>query len=136
MQGLAGHKRKTVADELLVFGEGGALEDAVSAVGLVVEEWVADVLQMHANLVRAAGFQLAFDEGYISESFHHAPVRDGMFALVAALGEDGHHHAVFGVAPHVADNGAGILFHVAPDQRPVLAFQVVVEEGLRQPHLR
>ena len=63
MQRLSWHEGEAVADELLVLGDGGAFEDAVATIRFVVEERVPDVLQMHANLVRATGLQLAFDEG-------------------------------------------------------------------------
>ena len=52
---------------------------------------------------------------------------DGVFALVA-VGEYLHQHAVAGVAPDVADDGAVQLFHLAPHDCDILALGALLEE--------
>ena len=90
---------------------------------------------MDADLVGAAGFKLALDEGDVAEPFHHSVVGDGMFALFT-VGEDGHYEAVARVAAHVPDDGAFVLFEVAPHEGAVLAVNGVVEEVGGQLDLR
>ena len=110
---LAGAGVEAVLDELPVFGEGGAFEDFVAAVVFVVEEGVADVFEVGADLVCAPGFEDAFDDVDVSEAFEYAPVGDGWFA-VASVGEACHDFAVGEAAPDVAGDGACFAFEVAP----------------------
>ena len=94
------------------------------------------MLHVHADLVRAAGLQLALHQRNVSKPFYHLPVRDSMFALFAAFRENGHHHAVLGIAAHIANNGTFVFLKVTPRQCPIFAFQVMVKEDLGQTHLR
>src|SRR5262245_44867853 len=56
-------------------------------VGLVAEERVAGVLEVHADLVRAAGLEARLDEGGAGEALLHLPVRDRALAAGDARGE-------------------------------------------------
>lgn len=58
VQRVARHHREAVFDELPVFGEGRALEDAVAAVAFVVEQRVPDPRHVDADLVGAPRFDL------------------------------------------------------------------------------
>lgn len=132
---LSWHQREAVADKLLVFAERGALEDAVPSVRFVIEERVADVLHVYAYLVRATRLELTFHKCHITKAFQYSPVGDGVLTALVVLGKHGHDHAVFGMAAHIAHDGALILVEIAPHQCPVLAFEVVVEEDLGETHL-
>ena len=44
---------------------------------------MAYVLHMYPDLVRAPGFQPAFNQGNIIESFQHFVMCDGIFSMVA-----------------------------------------------------
>ena len=124
---LAGAGGKAVGDELAVFGEGGAFEDLVAAVVGVVEEGVADVLEVGADLVGAPGFEDALDDVDVGEAFEDAPVGDGGLA-VGAVGEACHDFAVAEVAPDVPGDGAGVGVEVAPAYGDVAAGGGFVEE--------
>ena len=124
---LAGAGVEAVLDELPVFGEGGAFEDFVAAVVFVVEEGVADVFEVGADLVCAPGFEDAFDDVDVSEAFEYAPVGDGWFA-VASVGEACHDFAVGEAAPDVAGDGACFAFEVAPADGDVAPGGGLVEE--------
>ena len=58
---MAGQYGEAVFDELPVFREGRALQDAVAAIAFVVEERMALPRHVDAYLVRAARFEPAFD---------------------------------------------------------------------------
>ena len=72
---------ETVFDKLLVFGEGGAFEDPISAISFVVEQRVPDILHVDANLVGATGFETTFDQVDLTETFDHFVVCNGVFPL-------------------------------------------------------
>src|SRR6185369_10819111 len=71
--------------------------DAVAraaAIDGVADERMADVLEMHADLVRAPGLQAAFDQRGAAEALEHAVARARGLAAV----RDGHARAHLGVA--------------------------------------
>ena len=44
---------------------------------------MADVLHVHPDLVRSAGFQHAFNQCYIIKTFQYLIMRNGFFAMIA-----------------------------------------------------
>ena len=60
VEGMSGHQLEAVVDELAVFGERGAFQDLVAAVGGIVEEGMADVLRVDTDLVGASCLQTVF----------------------------------------------------------------------------
>ena len=52
-----------------------ALETAATAIHFVAEDGMAEVFEMHANLVRASGVECAFDERTARHFAQHAVVR-------------------------------------------------------------
>ena len=80
MERLARAGVEAVAHELAVAAREVAADDLVAAVADVVEEGVPDVFHVCPDLVRAAGFEHAFDEGGEAEPLDGAPMGDGGFA--------------------------------------------------------
>ena len=135
MQRMAGHYGEAVFDELLVFREGRAFEDAVAAVAFVVEERMALPRHMDTDLVRAARFEPALDQRHVAVTLQHPPVGHGVLAVRAVL-EDEHLLPVAGAAPYVARDGPFVLFEIAPYQRHVTPPDGVVEELFGKPRVR
>ena len=127
MQGMSGHYGETVFDELPVFRECGTLEYAVSAISFVVEKRVPDMLHVDSDLMGATGFELAFDQCDISESFEYTPVCYGMFAF-GAVGVYGHLETVASASADISDNCTLVLVEISPDQSGILPDNGVVEE--------
>ena len=127
MEGLAGADLEAVGYELVVFGVDGSLADFGAAVFFVAEDGVADAGEMDADLVGAAGFEPAFDEGYEAEAFEDLPVGYCVLALFGVVG-GAEAEAVGGVAHEVGVDGAFVCGHIAPDYRNVTAFDGVEEE--------
>ena len=134
VQRVARHHREAVFDELPVFGEGRALEDAVAAVAFVVEQRVPDPRHVDADLVGAPRFETALHEGYVTIAFQHLPVRHGVLA-VGPVGEDEHLLPILGTAADVARDGPLVLVEIAPHQSHVAALDRVVEELFGQPRV-
>ena len=128
VQAVAGHQREAVFDELPVFAECRPFQYPVAAVAFVVEQRVADGFHMHADLVRAAGFQPAFDQGHVTQPFQYAVMGHGMFPHRAVRRIDGHSHPVGRVAGDIAGDGPFVFVEVAPHQRMVDAPDGVVVE--------
>ncbi len=118
---------KAVVDELPVFTEYGSFYDLIAAVCVVVEQRVSDVLHMDADLVRAACFEYALDEGDVSESFEHFIMGDGFFA-VFAFGVGIKQLAKTLVSTNVSYYGTLVFGQVSPDEGHVLSFDGMVKE--------
>ena len=68
------------------------------AIGLVADQWEANVVKVHSDLVRSTGMQLGFEQGGGSELFEHAiacpriapvPLRDGHALAVTGMTGNG-----------------------------------------------
>ena len=94
VQGLPWQELEAVVHKLLVFGECCSLQYLVATVCGIVEEGMADVFHVGANLVGAAGLKHTFHQCYISESFQHSSMGDGMLPDVGVV-IYGHHATVF-----------------------------------------
>ncbi len=105
-----------------------------AAVNRIAEQWMANARHMHADLVRAARFQLAFDERCVAQFFDDAPVGNGAFApacvdnrhLLAIMGGAGE-RGIYCSAEHSRVRGTNRS--VAPDDG-------VFGELPRQPFMR
>jgi hypothetical protein len=60
MQSLSGTDGKTVVDELFVFGIDGSFYNPIAPIKIIIEQWMANVLHVHPNLMSSASFQSAF----------------------------------------------------------------------------
>lgn len=135
VQRLAWQDLETIFHEMLVFREGSALEDPIAPIGLITEQWVLYVLEVHAYLVRAAGFQLAVHQCDVTEPLHHGIMCHRMPAG-AAIRVHRKYLTVAGTASDMARDGAGVLLQVAPYQRHIMPVDGMVEELCRHPGLR
>ena len=124
---LAGHYGEAVVDELFVFGVDRALEHPVAAVAVVVEQRVADIIHVDADLMGASRLQVALHQGGVAESLQHAVVGDGGLALRAVF-KHLEAHPVVGVAADIALDGTGVVCYIAPNQRPVGALDGMFEK--------
>ena len=102
VQGVARHDVEGIFHKLLVLAVDGPFEDMVAAVFVVVEDGVAQVFHVDADLVGPAGFEVALHHADVVEAFEHLVMGDGPFALftVRKGGE------LFAVARVAADMGA------------------------------
>ena len=55
----------------------GGVEGLAGGTARFRQRWVADFGEMNANLVSAAGFEAAFEDGVVAELFEGADVGDG-----------------------------------------------------------
>ena len=62
VQCLARNDLEAVVDKLFVFLEYGTLEGLITSIGRVIEQRMANMLHMRANLVSTARFELALDQ--------------------------------------------------------------------------
>ena len=129
---LAGADLKAVVDEGFVGAAALAAQYLGAAVGLVAEEWMADVLHVGSYLMGAAGLKAAFDEGDIAELLDDAPVGDGILAYAGVGSGYGHAEAVLWVAGDVALDASLVGVEVAPYEAVVDAVGVVDEELLAE----
>ena len=132
---MAGQHGEAVFDELPVFREGRALQDAVAAIAFVVEERMSLPRHVDAYLVRAARFEPAFDQRHIAVTFQHPPVGHGVLA-VRPVFEYEHLLPVAGAAADVARDRPLVLVEIAPHECHVTALDRMVEELLGQPCVR
>ena len=82
MESLAREQLEAVFDELPVFGIYGALSDLGSVIPFVIEERMAYPVEMHPYLMCPSGFEPAFHDSDISESFYDPVMSDGMLPVV------------------------------------------------------
>ena len=136
MQHLTRTKFEAVADEGAIRGGSLAAQDFLTAIALIVEQWMPDAFHVHANLVRAACFQPTLDKGDMSEAFQDAIVCDGRFARRIVVGQDGHLQTVFRVAANIAANGAFVLGKRSPHEGIVEPTGGVYEELVAKVGLR
>ena len=132
MERVTRHQGETILDELPVLGERGALEDAVAAVTLVVEQRMTLPRHVDANLVGTARFETAFDERDVVITFQHAPMGHGMLAVGTVL-EDVHFLPLARTAAYVARDSPLVLGEIAPHEGDIAAINRVVEKLLGQP---
>ena len=112
-----------IDQDMIGFGGMGAEEvgegDFVAAgVGFVGEDGVADVGEVDADLVGAAGLGLAADESEAAESFEDLVEGDGFLAAFRD-GADGHFFAVGGVEADAAFDVVGVSLGSAGDEGEV-----------------
>ena len=92
---------------------------------------MANVFQVRPNLVGSAGFQIALQQGYVTQGFQGFIVRNGPFSFRFVV-VNGLHFPVFYRAANVARNGAVGRFGDAPDEGLVGSLDGVLEKLPRQ----
>ena len=113
VEGLAREKLEAVLDELTVFRVYRSLADLRTVVALVVEERVADPVEMDTDLMGTAGLQTTFDNCHISESFEDPVVGHRMLSMVT-FRKYLEPHAVVRVASYVSGDGTFVFLQVSP----------------------
>ena len=79
------------------------------AVGVVADNGVADMMEMHADLVGASGIKIGFDESGVFESFQHAETSPGFASFV----RHGHFLPLRFVTSNRAMDFAGVFWEAA-----------------------
>ena len=128
MESLTGACLHAVGYELAVGSRALAAEELVAAIAGVVEEGVALVSHVDADLVGASGLEHTLDEGSVGKVLEDFVMSDGMLAGGIVGGEDGHLQAVLGVAADVALDASRAGEGYTPDEGIVFALGSLVEE--------
>ena len=92
------------------------------AIEWVIYHRVADVSHVHADLVGAAGFQLALDPGIVRHELNDTEMGH---RRLAGLGLHVPFHAVLGAAPQWEADDPCISFHLPMDQSHIMALGFV-----------
>ena len=71
VQRLPGTNGEAIVHKLFVFTKMSSFQYFVPSVTLVIEQYVSDVFHVYTYLVRASGFEYAFHEGDISQTFQY-----------------------------------------------------------------
>jgi hypothetical protein len=100
-------------------------QPADAAVFRIAGHRMADVLQMHADLMRAAGLQGAFEIGVLREALTHMEMRDG--AAAVELG-DGHALAVAGITADGRINDAVVMVNDAVGNSQIFPMAGLVDQ--------
>ena len=118
---------EAIVYKLFVFTKVSPFQDFVTAIPLVIEEYMTDMLHVHTYLMRTPGFKNTFHQSDISQTFKHPVVGDGMFPL-GRIGHNGHLHPVFRIAGDTAYDGTFILIDNAPYQCAVSTLSSFIKE--------
>ena len=110
---------KTVLNILLVFLRAQTFENLASAVFVVAEQRVSDMLHMRPYLMGASGLQFAFEECHIGELLQHPPVGDGFFGLRTVL-----------QIPYAIDSAVSVIARQSTGDCPALLFECTPYEGI------
>ena len=132
MECLPGHQFEAILYKLPVFREGSSFQDFRSAIKFIVEQRVANMAEMNADLVGPSGFKPAFDERHVAEPFQNPVVCDRVpaFFIIIVHGMD---QPVTWIAPHVAGDGSLLFREVAPNQSDIFPVDGMVEKLFGQP---
>ena len=131
VQGVARHSLEAVLDKLLILGEGCTLQYLVTAIALIIEERMADILHMNTNLVCSARLEATLHQGHIAIALEHLVVRHCVLTL-RAIGKDIHLVAIARIATDMARDSSLIFCQVTPHERTIAALRGVEEELVRE----
>src|SRR5882724_629996 len=94
MKRLSRNYFEAIVDKLFVFTKHGAFHYNVSPIRLIIEDRVAQVFHVRANLMRSASLQSTLDQGDISQIFDQFVIRNSSSSKVS-FRKRGSHPAVF-----------------------------------------
>ena len=97
-------------------------------VAFIVEQRMANVFHVRTDLVRAACFQLTFQQGDIPKAFQHAVMRHSRFTA-ATVRKDRHLLPVSGIASNVAFYRSVIFIETPPGHCRVQALRCFMENA-------
>ena len=104
----------------------GTFQNLVTAVALIIEEYMADMFHVNTNLMGTSRFKNAFYKSDIAQTLQNPVMGHGMLSLI--IGQNGHLHAVSGIPANVSGDGSLVLFNGSPHQGTVASFGGFVEE--------
>lgn len=111
---------KQLIYKLFVFTEMGTFQNLVTAVALIIEEYMADMFHVNTNLMGTSRFKNAFYKSDIAQTLQNPVMGHGMLSLI--IGQNGHLHAVSGIPANVSGDGSLVLFNGSPHQGTVASF--------------
>ena len=75
--------RETIFYKLLILCKDGSFQDAVSAISVITEHRMPNVLHMHPDLMRTTGFKHALHKADIIQVLEHLVMCPGFLAAFA-----------------------------------------------------
>lgn len=127
MESLARTKLETIADELLVLRVDSAFANLRTAIALIIEKRMADIIHMDTNLMGTARLQTALHNRHITETLQNLVMSDSMLALVT-IRINLETETVIRITADIAGNRTLILLQIAPDDRNILTLNGMPEK--------
>ena len=127
MERLSRANGETVIHKLFIFRRGCSFQNLVSTITLIVEQRMPDIFHMDTYLMRTPGFEAAFHQCDIAQTFQNGIVGDRRLALIS-FGENRHLHAVTRITADIAFDPSFVVAYDTPYERPVFTFGRFVEK--------
>src|SRR5512143_124695 len=124
MQCVSRANRETIFHELFVPGKYGSFYNFIAAIEIIVEQRMAYVLHVDADLVGATCFKDTFHQRDVPESFHNFIMGNGLLAVLA-LRISFKQFTESLMTAHMCRYRSFVLFYVTPNQGQVLPFDGV-----------
>ena len=131
MKGLTREKLEAVLYELAVFRVDRSLADLRTVVTAVIEERMADPVEMYTDLMGSTGFETAVDYSHVSKAFEDTIMCHCMLSIIAVR-EYLEAHAVVRVTTDIACNRTFVFLEVSPYDSHIATFYRMYEELLCQ----
>lgn len=80
---------ETVAHKLAILAKIGSLQNLITAIHVIIEQDMPDMLHMHSDLMRTTGFKITLHKSHIAETLKHPVMGYCMFANTI-IGRDTH----------------------------------------------
>ena len=129
MEGLARKELEAVLDELAVLRVDCALADFCSIITLIVEERMADPVEMHTDLVGTAGLKTTLYNCYITKALEDSIVCHSMLSMIT-LREDLETHTVVRITTDITYDSTLIFLKITPYDSHITALDGVNKELL------
>src|ERR1700741_1252973 len=85
MKRLTRYDLKTILYKLFVFRKGGSFPYPITAIGIIIEQRMTDVLHVCTDLVCTPRLQFTFYQCYITKTFQYFPVGHRMFSIFTSF---------------------------------------------------
>ena len=135
MEGLTREKLEAVLYELTVFRIDRSLADLRAVIAAVVEERMADPVEMYTDLMGSSCLKAAFDHRHITEALENTVMCHCMLSIITVR-EDLETHTVVRVTADIAGYGTFIILEISPYDRHITTFYRMHEELLGKIQLR
>lgn len=127
VESLARTKLETIADELLVLRVDSAFANLRTAIALIIEKRMSDIIHMDTNLMSTARLQTTLHYRHITETLQNLVMSDSMLALVT-IRINLETETVIRITADIAGNRTLILLQIAPDNRNILTLNGMPEK--------